>query len=172
MRKEANTQIRLAGVVPDNRSLFLLVLFLVIVNSGFTQSRPFVQKYRPLADSLSTEYGIPSAAILGISIIESSSGSSRNCKLLNNYFGIVGKNDLRKTKGIKTRYKQYPDSAASFADFCRLMTTKKFYRKLKGNMNDKLWIDAISKAKYSEAPVEWKQRVTEAIRKNKLSSAR
>ena len=87
-------------------------------------------------------------------------------------FGIVGKNDLRKTKGIKTRYKQYPDAAASFADFCRLMTTKKFYRKLKGNMNDKLWIDAISKAKYSEAPVEWKQRVTEAIRKNKLSATR
>ncbi len=86
--------------------LLMLILLSVIFNSSFAQTK-FVKKFRPLADSLSTEYGIPASVMLGVSILESSSGTSRNCKLLNNYFGIVGKNKLFKTKGIKTRYKQY-----------------------------------------------------------------
>ncbi len=139
------------------------------LNVAFPQSRPFIQKFRPLVDSLSEEYGVPAAIMLGISIIESASGTSRNCKLLNNYFGMEGKNDLKKTRGITTRYKQYPNAQASFVDFCRLMTRKKFYKKLKGNMNHHLWVDAISKAGYSEAPELWKQRVSTTIRKHKLS---
>jgi hypothetical protein len=42
---------------------------------------------------------------------------------------------------------------------------KKFYKKLKDNKDYKLWLDAISKAGYSEVPTIWKQRVSEAIRK-------
>ena len=82
---------------------------------------------------------------------------------------MEGKNDLKKTHGIKTRYKQYPNAEASFVDFCRLMTNKKFYKKLKGNMNHRPWIDAISNAGYSEVPEMWKERVTTTIRKHKLS---
>jgi Bax protein len=151
------------------RSFIVCLIILVAVTSGFTQSKAFVKKFRPMADSLSEKYGIPTAVILGISIIESSSGTSRNCRLLNNYFGIVGKNNLRKTKGIKTRYKQYPDAEASFKDFCRVISKKKYYKKLKGNMRYQLWIDAISKSAYSEAPVIWRQRITATVRKNKLS---
>jgi len=77
---------------------------------------------------------------------------------------------MYKTKGIKTRYKQYPDALSSFVDFCKLMMKKKFYSKLKGNKNYKLWIDAISRIGYSEVPETWKQRVLAAIRKNKLSA--
>ncbi len=134
----------------------------------FSQSS-YIKTYRPVADSLSEIYGIPAAVILGVAIIESGAGSSRNCKLLNNHFGIVGKNNLLKTKGIKSRYKQYPSGAASYAAFCQLMTRKKFYSRLKGNMNYKLWIEAISKVGYSEAPAIWKQRVTTAIKTHKLS---
>ncbi len=109
--------------------------------------------------------------MLGVAIMESGSGTSRNCKLLNNHFGIIGKNNLLKTKGVKSRYKQYPDAMASYVDFCRLMTKKKFYKKLKGNMDHKLWADAISKAGYSEIPAIWKQRLLDIIRKNKLASS-
>src|SRR5678815_298043 len=98
-------------------SILLLLLFLLPI-AGFTQTKTFINKFRPLADSLSEEYQIPAALILGVSIIESSSGTSRNCKLLNNYFGIVGKNDLLKTRGIRTRYKQYEDATESFVHFC------------------------------------------------------
>jgi Bax protein len=89
--------------------------------------------------------------------------------LLNNHFGIVGKNDLLKTKRIKTRYKQYRDSLASYVDFCKLMTKKRFYKDLRDNSDYSLWVDAISKAGYSEIPDYWKTKVLEMIRKNKLS---
>ena len=159
---------RMAKVISDLR-LLMLVLLSVIFNCSFAQTK-FVKKFRPLADSLSTEYGIPASVILGISVLESSSGTSRNCKLLNNYFGIVGKNKLLKTKGIKTRYKQYDNATASFIDFCHVIKKKKFYKILKGNMNYKLWVDAISKKGYSEIPDIWKERVLTTIRKNKLST--
>lgn len=148
---------------------FLFIISLMIFfQSSFAQKK-YIQKYSELADSLSEAYGIPSAVILGIAIVESSFGTSRNCKLLNNHFGIVGRNNLMRTRGIKTRYKQYPNSKSSYIDFCRLMTTKRFYPKLKGNMDYKLWIESISKAKYSEVPLVWKYRVLSIIRKYKLS---
>ncbi|MCX8019947.1 MAG: glucosaminidase domain-containing protein [Chitinophagaceae bacterium] len=146
----------------------LAAVFCLTGHRAFSQSE-FIKKFRPLADSLEQEYGIPSAVILGVAVIESGAGKSRNTRLLNNYFGIVGKNNLHKTKGIKTKYKQYPDARASFVDFCKLITRKKFYSKLKGNKNYLLWTDAISKSGYSEVPAIWKQRVNQAIRRLKLS---
>lgn len=152
----------------SNIKLFLLVILLIIAHSAFTQSK-YVKKYRPIADSLSSEYGVPVSIILGVAILESGSCTSRNCTLLNNHFGIEGKNELLKTKGIKTRYKQYPNALASYVDFCKLMKKKKFYKKLKGNMDYKIWVDAISKVGYSEVPDYWKKKVLETIKKNKLS---
>ncbi|MBL7742273.1 MAG: glucosaminidase domain-containing protein [Chitinophagaceae bacterium] len=147
----------------------LLLSLLVIGQAGITQSK-YIKKFQPLADSLSAVYGVPASVILGVAIMESGSGTSRNCKLLNNHFGIVGKNNLLKTKGIKSRYKQYPDALASYVDFCKLMTKKKFYKRLKDNMDHRLWADAISKAGYSEIPDIWKQRLLSIIKKNKLAS--
>ena len=154
--------------VSPNLKLLLLVFLLIITHSAFTQSK-YVKKFRPIADSLSAEYGVPVSVILGVAILESGSCTSHNCKLLNNHFGIKGKNNLLKTKGIKTAYKQYPDARSSFIDFCKLMKKKKFYKKLEGNMNYKLWVDAISKVGYSEVPDYWKAKVLETIKKNKLS---
>jgi Bax protein len=134
--------------------------------------KAYIRQYKPLADSLSLAYGIPAAVILGVAIIESSSGTSRNCKLLNNHFGIVGKNNLLKTKNIRTRYKQYANATSSYVDFCKLISRKKFYPKLKGNKRYLPWVDAISKSNYSEVPDVWKQRVTTTIKKNKLDTTR
>jgi len=161
-------QKRLLSVFFYCRRLLLPLFLSIFLNTGFAQSQAFIKKFRPLADSLSEEYGIPASVMLGVSMIESGSGTSRNCRLLNNFFGIVGKNNLYKTKKIKTRYKQYPDANSSFVDFCELVKRRKLYKKLKGNMNHKLWIDAISKTGYSEVPEIWKKRILEAIRKHKL----
>ena len=147
----------------------LLTISMALVSLLSAGQTKYVKKYRPLADSLAKEFGIPAAVILGVAIIESSSGTSPNCKLLNNHFGIVGKNKVFKTKNIRTRYKQYPDSRASYIDFCKVLSKKKFYKKLKGNLNYHLWIDAISKSGYSEVPSIWKQRITSAIHHNKLT---
>ena len=144
-----------------------LLLALLLLLTSRAQTR-YIDMYRPLADSLSVVYGIPASVMLGVAIIESGSGTSRNAKLLNNHFGIVGKNNLLKTKGIRSRYKQYPSVRASYIGFCQMLTRKRFYQKLKGNNDYKLWLEAMSKAGYSEAPVQWKTRISAAIRKYKL----
>ena len=132
---------------------------------------PYIKKYKPIADSLATVYGIPSSVMLGVAIIESGAGKSRNCKLLKNHFGIKGKNNLLKTHGIKSAYKQYASDLASYVAFCKLMTRKKFYSRLKGVNNHLLWLDAISKAGYSTVPDIWKRNITAAIRKHKLAES-
>jgi Bax protein len=151
------------------RLLFLLLL--VAAMQPVSAQSKYIKQYKPIADSLSSVYGIPTSVMLGIAIIESGAGKSRNCKLLNNHFGIKGKNDLLKTKGIKTAYKQYPNGRASYISFSQLITRKKFYPKLKGKMNHKLWLDAISKSGYSTVPEEWKRNITAAIRKHKLAES-
>lgn len=152
------------------RLLFLtLVVFAGLLQPNAVQAQSkYVLKYRPVADSLSEVYGIPAAVILAVAIVESGSGTSRNAKLLNNHFGIVGKNNLLKTKGIKSRYKQYKSIEASYVDFCKVVSRKRFYPKMKGSRDKLAWVDAISKAGYSEIPLEWKKRVSDTIRKNKL----
>ncbi|MEP7374421.1 MAG: glucosaminidase domain-containing protein [Chitinophagaceae bacterium] len=145
------------------------LLCLATIQPACGQSK-YIKKYKPIADSLSSIYGIPSSVMLGIAIIESGAGKSRNCKLLNNHFGIKGKNELLKTKGIRTAYKQYPDGRASYISFTLLMTRKKFYPKLKGKMDHKIWLDAISKSGYSTIPDEWKRNITAAIKKHKLAA--
>jgi Bax protein len=149
--------------------VLLLTISLVLQSLLSAGQTKYVKNYRPLADSLEREYGIPASVILGVAIIESSSGTSPNCKLLNNHFGIVGKNKVFKTHQVRTRYKQYPNGRASYIDFCKLLAKKKFYKKLKGNLNYHLWLDAISKSGYSEVPSIWKQRITATIQHNKLT---
>lgn len=145
-----------------------LLLFLLVSQAGLAQSK-YIKQYKPVADSLSVVYGVPTSIMLGVAIIESGAGKSRNCRLLNNHFGIKGKNNLLKTHGVKSSYKQYKDGIASYIAFCKLMTKKKFYAKLKGVNDHRAWLDAISKAGYSTAPQEWKRNITAAIRKHKLA---
>ncbi len=153
--------------IPSLLRYFILLCFCSVSFATRSQST-YIKKYRPLATELSAEFGIPASVILGVAIVESSGGTGRNVRLLNNHFGIIGKNNLRKTKGIKTRYKQYPDAVASFRDFCKVISKKKFYHRLKGHPAYLPWLDAISKTGYSEAPAVWKKRIAGVIQKHKL----
>ncbi len=145
----------------------LTIMAICLVCNVFAQG-PYIKKYRPIADSLSHVFGIPTAVILGIAIVESSAGEGRNCKLLNNHFGIVGKNNLLNTKGIKTRYKQYDSPESSFIDFAQMIARKKYYARMKGNKRANEWIDEISKHGYSEMPAEWRKRIKQTIKKYQL----
>ncbi len=150
------------------RTLVMTALASLILLQIQAQNRSFEEKYGPLADSLGAAYGIPSSVILGVAIIESGSGKSRNARLLNNFFGIKGKNNLLTTKGIRSSYKQYPNDTASFVSFCGLVSRKKFYSKLKGNPDYRLWTDALSHAGYSEIPETWEKLINSTIRKHQL----
>lgn len=149
------------------KTLFVAVLLLsttCIAQPKTTAA--YINKFSPLSKELCAKYGIPASIILGVSILESGSGTSLNSRQLNNYFGIVGKNNLKKRR---TRYKQYATPDASFRDFCQMISRKNFYAKLKNNMNYRQWLSAMNRANYAGAKEVWVNRVTNIIVKNKLN---
>lgn len=145
--------------------VFVAIFSLNIVQSGAqSATQRYADSHRNIAATLALEYGIPREVILGVAAIESSSGQAKNCRDLNNHFGIVGSNNIAR----HTRYKQYASTEESFRDFCKLMVRKGFYLRLKGNNNPTAWAEAISKCGYSEQPGVWKQRVVTIMKTNRL----
>ena len=149
------------------RKLLLLCLIVVFITSN-AQNISYVAEHKSFADKLSEQFGIPSSVILAVAMVESSSGSGKAAKRLNNHFGIVGKNNLKATKGIRSRYKQYDSAEESYYDFCRMISQKKFYAQLKDNDDLKAWVKAISKTGYSEKPQVWEKNILNTISTNRL----
>ena len=147
--------------------IFLLQVFFTQVIFAQKSTTRYIDKFLPLAKELSAEFGIPVSIILGVSIHESASGTSRNCKDLNNYFGVKGKNHFKKRK---TRYKQYQKPEDSFRDFCGIVSRKKFYAKLKDTNDYKLWLNEMNKSAYAGAKQSWINAVSKIIRYYKLDA--
>ncbi|WP_036603278.1 glucosaminidase domain-containing protein [Olivibacter sitiensis] len=139
-----------------------LFLFGWHLSESYAQS-DYIEEHLPLADSLSKVYGIPSSVIMGIAIVETGAGESRNSKLLNNHFGIVGSNNLRQTHGVRTRYKQFSDVRESFDAFCSMVARKYYYARLKGSEDVEKWVEAMASAGYSTKPTVWKKRIMTII---------
>ena len=146
----------------------IIVLSITIVTSTWSQQTYF-NKYQYIADSFENVYGIPSAVMLAVAMQESGGGKSRNAKLLNNHFGIMGKNNLLKTHGIKSHYQWYPSDTASYEGFCKLVARRKFYTNLKGNKNTAVWVKAIAYSGYSGNAAKWQAAINSIIRKYKLT---
>jgi Bax protein len=145
--------------------LFLFQFFFTSLIFAQKKTLGYIDKFLPIAKDLSTEFGIPVSIILGVSITESASGTSSNCKDLNNFFGVKGKNHLKKRK---TKYKQYEKPEDSFRDFCGIISRKKFYSKLKNSNDYKKWLNEMNKAEYAGAKETWVKFVGKIIRYYKL----
>ncbi len=145
----------------------LVLAMLGIMFSATAQNGTYITKHKTMTTELAEQYGIPYSVILAVALVESSAGEGKTAKKLNNHFGIVGKNEQAKT-GYKTRYKQYDSEQESFMDFCRTISKKGFYARLKDNADTKQWVKAISKAGYSEQPKVWEKRIMNTIKANKL----
>lgn len=155
---------------PISFILFLVLLLSVLPTKAQKAASDYIQKHKDKALLLKQESGIPACIILGVSFVESAMGKSRNCKLLNNYFGIKGKNSLAKVKGgPRSAYKQYPNALSSFKDFVRIVKTKKYYPNLKGNKDYKLWLKKMNQHGYAEAKSRWIEDVTSVIEKYNLA---
>lgn len=155
------------------RPLFCILLFssLSLQASAQSSASAFIDQHKKTAIILMNQSGIPASIILGVSMIESAMGKSRNCKLLNNYFGIKGKNNLSKAKGApRSAYKQYPNSYASFKDFVRIVKSKKYYPDLKGNLDYKKWLVKMNQYGYAEAKGKWIADISSVIRKYELDA--
>lgn len=143
-------------------------LCLISVLNAQAQNKAYIEKYKPLCDSLSVEYGIPSNVILGIAMHESGNGTSRVCRLIHNHFGIVGKNNLRQTHNIKSRYKAYENDTESFLHFCQYVSARKYYQKLKGSTSLNKWLYSIGRAGYCAHPKLWSRMIINILKKSNL----
>lgn len=153
----------------NNIKILFLVIFLILgIQKVDAQAKYYIQKYKPLTDSLSQQYGIPSQVILGIAMQESAFGKSKVCRLLKNHFGIVGKNNLRKTHNIKSRYKAYDNDTASFVHFCNYVAARKYYIKLKGVTDIRIWLNSIGRAGYCRHPKQWTRAIMSLLKRNNL----
>lgn len=154
------------------KNCFLLFSFLFWQQGLWAQKSAvnFLQQYKPIAYELMCKDGIPTSVILGISMIESGMGQSKNCKLLHNFFGVKGKNQLAQgNSGHRSAYKQFGSPKAAFEDFARMIKTKKYYPALKGNMDYHLWLVQMNKYGYAEAKGKWINEITKVIIKYNLT---
>ncbi|WP_372473017.1 glucosaminidase domain-containing protein [Capnocytophaga sp. ARDL2] len=140
--------------------LLLLIFTTLTINA---QQHKYIQTHLPLAEELSQQYKIPLAIILAIAFVETGAGSSKGAKVYNNHFGIVGKNTV-----VKSRYKSFASTKESFVAFCEMVSRKKYYQNLKGTNDYDAWITAMANAGYSTRPTEWKRRIRQIIKQEKL----
>lgn len=140
---------------------FLAVgIFLMMASQNMQAQNSYIKQNRDYAEALSKEYGIPSSIILAVAFVETGGGTSKNSKILNNHFGIVGKNTVN-----NSRYRSFSSVKESYRAFCELLARKKYYLRLKGNSEHKDWVKAIASAGYSTQPGEWMRRVNLIINK-------
>ncbi|KAA2245608.1 muramidase [Chitinophaga agrisoli] len=151
---------------------FCAVLLCVLVaQTAYPQQykKRYLDKYEDLSVRLMNETGIPASVILGVAMLESAMGTSRNAKLLHNHFGIVGRNSLAKKHATyRSKYKEYPTDSASYTHFVKLVTKKRWFSQLKGNTEYPLWLKHMNHTGYSTAGTEWIRRVTNLIKRYKL----
>ena len=143
------------------KTVVISILLVLSFSSVKAQKKhSYIEKHKEIAAQLSREYGIPSTVILAVAFVESGGGTSKNSQILNNHFGIVGKNTVN-----KSRYRSFLSTQDSFRAFCDLLSRKKYYQRLKGNDDHSEWVKAIAKAGYSTQPQEWMRRINLMIKK-------
>jgi Bax protein len=146
----------------------LLLSLLALIFTANAQTKSYISNHKLMANVLSEGYGIPASVILAVAYVESGGGKGATAKVLHNHFGIEGKNKFVNKRGHKSRYKQYGNELASYLDFCKVISRKKFYRKLKDNDDTHAWVKAMSHAGYSEDPVIWEKSILSTIKANRL----
>ena len=151
-----------------SKNALILALLFFVYTANAQSSKSYITNHKTMATLLSEHYGIPASVILAVAFVESSAGRGATAKVLNNHFGIEGHNNIVNSRGHKSRYKQYSNEIASYIDFCRLVTHKRYYKRLKDTNDATAWVRAISHAGYSEQPELWEKRILSTIKTNRL----
>ena len=145
------------------RLLFCIILSILFFS--LSSQTEYFNKYKPLADSLEDKYGVPSCLILSVGFLESGRGKSKVAKILNNHFGIVGKNNLHKKGRFKSKYKYFYSVSDSYNSFCKLIASKSYYSTLKGNKDIDKWAIAIASKGYAENANLWSRYIIKLAKK-------
>ena len=151
---------------------FLTILFLFF-SSIYLQAQSAAEVYIDKYDSLALEvfraYGIPASVVLGIALQESAAGTSKLCRVNHNHFGIKGRVKSSKTKsGYITAYRKFDSDEAAYLYFGEMISKKKYYPALKGNMDHMKWLKAMKAARYA-ASSQWITHVDKMIKRYDLT---
>lgn len=131
--------------------------------------KKYLQQYEPIAVNLMKESGVPASVILGVAMLESGMGTSKNARLLRNHFGIVGKNNLAKNGGTyRSVYREFASDSVSYRQFVKLVQKRKWYPGMKGSDDYQAWLKKLIQSGYSTAGQVWINRVSAVIRRYKL----
>jgi len=143
-----------------NFNIRFSMIFVLFFSLKISAQNSYISQYKSIATELSQEFGIPSAVILSIAYVETGGGNSNHSKILNNHFGMIGKNTIN-----NSRFRSFESSKESFRSFCEMISRKKYYQKMKGNLNNAEWLNAIASAGYASNPSEWKKKINLVIHK-------
>ena len=153
------------------RFLLLNLLFFSLLFSLRAQSAAevYINKYDTLAIEVLNNYQIPASLILGIALQESAAGTSKLCRINHNHFGVKGKVKSSKTKsGYTHAYRKFETDEEAYLHFGEMISNKKYYSTLKGNMDYMKWLKAMKTAKYA-ASSKWIPHVDKMIKRYDLT---
>ncbi len=129
----------------------------------------YIEKFKPLAIEVSVKYHIPVSLILGIALHESASGTSKICVSKNNHFGVKGRVKSSKTKsGYTTAFRKFETDEASYQHIGELISKRKYYPALKGNLDYLKWLKAIKASGYARSP-SWISVIDKTIKRYNLT---
>ena len=152
------------------RILFISFLFF-IPNILFAQSvaQKYIDTYSPLALEVLEKYQIPPSLVLGIALHESASGTSKLCRTKHNHFGVKGRVKSSKTKsGYITAYRTFETDEASYLHIGEMISKRKYYQGLKGNMDYMKWLKAMKASGYARSS-SWISIIDKTIKRYDLT---
>lgn len=153
------------------RFLLLNLLFLFAIFSLQAQNAAvvYINNYDSLALEVLNNYQIPASLVLGIALQESAAGTSKLCRVNHNHFGVKGRVKSSKTKsGYTTTYRKFDTDEAAYLHFGEMLSKKKYYLTLKGDMDYMKWLKAMKAAKYATSS-QWIAHVDKMIKRYGLT---
>jgi len=153
------------------RYLLICLLFFAAIFSLRAQSVAvvYINKFDTLALEILNNYQIPASLVLGIALQESAAGTSKLCKVNHNHFGVKGRVKSSKTKsGYTTSYRKFDTDEAAYLHFGEMVSRKKYYSTLKGDMDYMKWLKAMKAAKYATSS-QWITHVDKMIKRYGLT---
>jgi flagellum-specific peptidoglycan hydrolase FlgJ len=153
------------------RVLVIILLFFIAFFRLQAQSAAeiYIEKFDSLAVEVLSTYGIPASLVIGIALQESAAGTSKLCRLHHNHFGMKGRVKSSRTKsGYTTSYRKFKTDEDAYLHFGEMVSRKKYYSILKGNMDYMKWLKAMKAARYATSS-SWISHVDKMIKRYDLT---
>ena len=129
----------------------------------------YIAKFDSLAIEVLNVYGIPASRVLGLALQESAAGTSKICLAKHNHFGLKGRVKSSITKsGYTTSFLLFETDEECYLYFGEMISKRKYYMKLKDNMNYLKWLKAMKTAGYATSS-KWISHVDKMIKRYDLT---